>query len=258
MRIGLILLTFVIFGSCSHKENGTELINRKDFVNLLVDLHLADAYTTDHSITSFTGDLDSLTIYTSVLNKYHVDKDMFMSTLKWYTNHPKKFSDVYDEVFGKLNKYNQEFDDELALYTSVKVFKVYQDPKSILIQGDTAKYPKPYVIPVDTLGLYMISMRVRMTSADKSIDPHITAYFYKNVKDENPKDRLQFVDFPIQKVNFMRDYQFKYKLEDKNYKYLKIFVPRIKNTDSTFMKEMQISELKVLNLKKPLNQEKKD
>lgn len=258
MRTVYILIFIFALFSCSNKQNGKQILSQKDFVNLLVDLHLADALATDHAVSIITGDLDSLTIYTSVLDKYNADKSVFDATLKWYSEHPDKFAEVYDEVFGNLNRYNQDITNEQQQFSNRDVKLLYTLPGTLIINGDTAKYPQPFVIPTDTLGMYLFEVNIRMLSADKSDKPHIIAYFFKNKPDTVEKERLKMVDSPILKSGFIREYQFSTKLNDKSYKFLKIKIPQTQNCDTNFMKDIQIADLKVMMFKESLEKEKKE
>jgi hypothetical protein len=239
----VILMSVLI--SCKNGKSGARVLSENDFENLLVDLHMADALSADYSLSSITGNLDSATIYTAVFRKYNTTRKDFENTLKWYSNHPKKFSKVYDEVFGKLNKKTQELNDKQTLFTKKGSREIWKSTPQ-LIQGDTAIYPAPFLIPTDSIGYYLIELQVRMLAQDSSINPKFVAYFFKKQEDNNKSERLQIADFPIYKSPGIRTLQFAYKLEDPSYKYLKLIVPEVKNTDMKFMKEMQIAELRVL------------
>jgi hypothetical protein len=166
--------------------------------------------------------------------------------MDWYSEQPVKFGELYDEVFSKINHLNHEISDQVDLFNNQgNKIPVGEVNKYYHIRGDTARYPEPFVFNTEGQGTYLISAQIRLLEIDKSIEPKIYAYFYKSEKDDNPNERITIFDFPLQKSNFSRDYQFIYELKSKEYSYLKIKIPIVKNTSVDFMKNMQLSSLKV-------------
>lgn len=245
-----ILLFTLVSVSCRRNSENASILSKKDFVNLLVDIHIFDAYATDHSLSQYINNIDSLSLYKSIFAKYNTDIESFQATMDWYSEKPEKFNEIYDEVFSKVNHINQEINSQLDLFNNpVNKKQISKVNRYYHIQGDTARYPEPFVFKTDGKGTYLISAQIRMLEIDKSIDPRIYAYFYKDEKDNNPDDRIQAVDFPMQKSNFSRDYQFICELKDRNYNYLKVEIPQVKNDSENFMKNMQLSSMKVFYLK---------
>ncbi len=197
-----------------------------------------------HSINSYIEDVDSLTLYHSIFEKYNANIEMFQATMDYYSERPEKFGEVYDEVFGNINKLNQELSDEMSMFNQGDLVMVSDFNKYMIIRGDTVNYPEPFTYKINGPGTYLLSTQIRMLKDDQSKDPRVYAYFLKDTINDKPEDRLVFVDFPIHRSNFSRDYQFVYELKDKDYKYISIVIPKVTSQDSVYSKNMQISTLR--------------
>jgi hypothetical protein len=241
----LIIALFLLSLSCIHKADEAKIMSKDDFVDILVDIHIFDAYSTEHSLSDYISDIDSLSLYSSIFHKYHTNAASFQATMDFYSSQPEQLGKIYDEVFGKINRLNQELTDQLNLFSASDLVSLSNINKYFVVRGDTANYPKPFIIPIKEPGKILVTAQIRLLPDDKSEDPHIYAYFYKDEADSNPKDRLEFLDFLMRKSNFSRDYQFIYDLKDKDYKYMHIQIPAVKEQDSAYMKNMQISTLRV-------------
>jgi hypothetical protein len=172
--------------------------------------------------------------------------------MDWYTARPEKLSKVYDEVFGKITKMNQEYSDKLKQFTQQGTKNIFQTNKQYVVKGELENYPEPFLIPLDGLGTYLIDIQLRLTENDKSINPRLEAYFTKDETDAAVAARLSVADHSINKSTFSRNFQFIGELNDKSYKYLKISVIKAENKTSGFVKDFQLSSLKVKRMPPPL------
>jgi len=112
----LFLLMVITFISC-HKNasiTGKEFMEREVLVDVLVDIHLADGITNDQKFNR-KYDVDSIDILTPILEKYHVTRQMFDTTMYVYTRKPEILDLVYNDVLIKLNvmmdQYSKEEDE---------------------------------------------------------------------------------------------------------------------------------------------------
>jgi hypothetical protein len=99
--IGIILIS----QSCKKKETIPEdIIGKELMVELLFDIHLAEAiyscrYQLDLSGKNFSEDL-----YFSVCKKHGVDHELFEKSVFYYGKHPQIYEAIYDEVLNRLNE----------------------------------------------------------------------------------------------------------------------------------------------------------
>ncbi len=104
MRNFLFISLFLIsILACERSKPGKELIPPETFVPVLVDLHLVYAIQSSQQFRTLSREVDSIDTYNYVFEKYEVSKVMFDSTLSWYSQHPKRFTEIYDEVVMQLS-----------------------------------------------------------------------------------------------------------------------------------------------------------
>ena len=100
----LILLLVLTFTACQKKKSitGEAFIEREVLVDVLVDIHLMDGVTQDRKFGR-KYDVDSLDIFTPILEKHQVTKQMFDTTMFVYSRNPELLDKVYNDVLIKLN-----------------------------------------------------------------------------------------------------------------------------------------------------------
>lgn len=247
MRLHYLILAFVVLlTSCSNTE---ERIPKEEFIDLLIDLHVFDAISMDFNIKSQLSELDSLTLHASILEKHNTTKENFENTMKWYTENPDLLAEVYNEVFGTIDKRNEQLNENIGLFNISKSKEIWSDKQFLRILGDTVKYPEPYVIETEGLGTYLFDLKIRMLPQDQSLDPYVKLYFHKGISDTISEERLLIAYVPILKTNYTRDYQYIHDLQDDSYKYMKIILPDTPDRESGKNKNLQISRIRIFKKK---------
>jgi hypothetical protein len=97
----------LLFTGCNKAE-----ISRDKFVDLLVDIHLADGYLTQ---LGYRADREPNKVYEGygyILNKHQVTQKQFMNTLKYYSKHIQQYDEVYNQVIEKLSRMESEVNGE--------------------------------------------------------------------------------------------------------------------------------------------------
>ena len=100
----LILLLVLTFAACQKNKTikGDEFIEREVLVEVLVDIHLMDGVTQDRKFGR-KFDADSLDIFTPILEKHQVTRQMFDTTMVVYSRNPELLDQVYKDVLIRLN-----------------------------------------------------------------------------------------------------------------------------------------------------------
>jgi len=100
----LLLILITLTPACEKKKSitGKAFLEREVLVDVLVDLHLADAVTNDRKFNR-KYDADSIDILSPILEKHQVSREMFDTTLTVYSQYPELFDQVYNDVLIKLN-----------------------------------------------------------------------------------------------------------------------------------------------------------
>lgn len=85
------------------------LIKEKQMIDMLVDVHLAEATYNKFRYDTIMRDNSSVNFYASVLEKYQVSDSLFEQSYVYYASLPKKFEKMYRKVMSILSEEEQEF-----------------------------------------------------------------------------------------------------------------------------------------------------
>ena len=108
IQIALFLLTIVVVG-CDEPimPKPEHLIKEKQMIDMLVDIHLAEATYNKFRYDSIMKNNSSTNFYYSVLNKYQVPDSVFEQSYVYYASVPKDFEKMYRKVMNKLSEKEQ-------------------------------------------------------------------------------------------------------------------------------------------------------
>lgn len=113
MKIKVFIFAFIVFAfiSCDKEpiEKPRHLIKEKQMINMLVDIHLAEATYVKMQGDSIVRKSSSDNFYYSVLAKYEVADSVFAKSFVYYASSPKNFEKMYREVMNKLSETEQGF-----------------------------------------------------------------------------------------------------------------------------------------------------
>jgi hypothetical protein len=93
-----------LFVSCTGKTNSVPsgIIPKDKMVEVLVDIHLAEAAADNRGLTKPEINLMMASKYDTIFLKHKTTFKQFKSSYEYYMNHPDMFSDIYSEVVNKL------------------------------------------------------------------------------------------------------------------------------------------------------------
>ena len=124
LYISIIFLYFFI--SCDNKviEKPNPLVKEKQMIEMLFDLHMAEATFNRMRYDSALRNNSSANFYYSILEKYEVPDSVFEKSFIYYASEPKKFEKMYREVMNRLSETEQSYsgrkNDVLEFDTSAK------------------------------------------------------------------------------------------------------------------------------------------
>lgn len=106
LRISIFSLLFIGLFACSHSKNDktASRISRKDFVQILADIHVTQSLISSNTFRETYKDYDSIDIVEQIVNNHNYSKASFDSTIVFYTHHAEKYLAVYEDVIKELNK----------------------------------------------------------------------------------------------------------------------------------------------------------
>jgi hypothetical protein len=235
-----VVITLLI--SC----NTNETIPEKDMVAILVKIHLIDATTTNSYFQAKYGNKDTIDYYGKTIKSYGYTRSQFDSSLKVYSRNPKEFDAIYDKVIAELSKIEtritaetQFYEDSIATDTLKNLWQL-KPTWEIPVDGKHTKID--FEIPVVGLGIYTISADVQIFPDDESIQPSMVGYFYFDDKTKTETRKLTtskvFVKGPKP-----QNYSIQLDLRNSLVTHLKGSLISHKNTDTTFIKHAQVSNI---------------
>jgi len=100
------LIIIVLFLSCNNNNGDKPLkaIPEKQFVSVLVDIHIADAGLNVVNLKKNYANFNADDYYDHVLKKHNVTKEQFNETIKYYSFNLNDFDRIYDQVISELSK----------------------------------------------------------------------------------------------------------------------------------------------------------
>ncbi len=109
----LVILSFIFlaFVACDKLpfEKPEHLIKRGKMIDMLVDIHIAEATFNKMRYDSIMGNTTSADFYYSVLDKYEVPDSVFEKSFIFYVSAPRDFEKMYRKVMSKLSEVEQDY-----------------------------------------------------------------------------------------------------------------------------------------------------
>ena len=110
----IIFLVFVILSGCttdiSEKRGNPppDLIPRNEIVDVIADMHLYDAVMKEKQKKHRDVQKSKYYLYQTVMDKYHITREQFESSLTYYQQDLDEYNKIYDDVIEKLSKMKAE------------------------------------------------------------------------------------------------------------------------------------------------------
>ncbi|KJF42912.1 MULTISPECIES: DUF4296 domain-containing protein [Draconibacterium] len=106
----ILIIAVFAFTACENEimPKPEHLIKEKKMINMLVDVHLAEAAYNHFRYDSAMLNSQTEDFYYSVLEKYEVTDSLFEQSLVFYESHPKNFEKMYRKVMSRLSEMEQE------------------------------------------------------------------------------------------------------------------------------------------------------
>ena len=173
------LLVLIALSGCRPKG----LLTSRQMRKVLYDLHRADAILQVEGLT-YGHDEDVAKYYQVVLDKHHITKAEFDSSLVWYTDHPQLFNKIYPKVMNRVMDEKAQWEaldqvgktvkrqlrpideicDELQLGYPIDLWQVPDDSAEVrlgpvykVIQSDTTRIQTKAAARTDTVSSAKVS-----------------------------------------------------------------------------------------------------
>jgi len=161
--IYILLLAFVF--SCTNSTKPP--IDKKTFVNMLVDIHTIDGVK-KVLLTDYRSSREEISAYKKILDKYKIDTSIFVANLKYYSNNIQEYNKVYSSVIDSLKKRNNHINDILKKYTKRDTTNLWKGKNQFSFSKDSLNSIKKSIKFVDK-GAYCFSMNFKLGKRDRGI-----------------------------------------------------------------------------------------
>lgn len=233
------LLVLIILSSACRKDN--YIIPAEKFVDVLVDLHLADAIAL-HNNPRYSGfSLDSTELYGTLFQNHGVTREQFDSTVRYLGSHPDEFLEIYDKVIAKLQILNDEIMNIPVTEVTEKGELIWQDSK-VYAFPEMGKDRVEVNIPVRGKGEYILEVTMKIYDDDESRNPKLSVYFWY---DDHTTDGYHYLfpEVPLRKGDEQATYTTSKILDDEKVTYIKGYLIDYANRNDDFTQHALITEV---------------
>lgn len=98
-RLLVLFFLLIFFGACNFGRKPKGVIAENEMVDVLIDMHLADGYTSTVFDTT-----QIVQLYKTVYKNHGIDSLTFRKSLQYYAKEPQELQKIYDKVTAKLQQ----------------------------------------------------------------------------------------------------------------------------------------------------------
>lgn len=105
----LIGVVFLATSCAFIKNEDSDIMEREMFIDVLVDVHFADAIISEKGFRITNDSLRISRYYDDIMKKHNISRKQFDRTIDFYTKNSEDYKRVYDEVIKNLTRMQDEF-----------------------------------------------------------------------------------------------------------------------------------------------------
>ena len=114
----LVLFVFILVIGCHRDPLPRNAIKRDKFVDVLVDVHIAEGISTDRFRLKIDS-IESTSLYLSVLEKHKVTEEQMLATTLYYSRHQREYKKIFTDVLDKLSILIEEENAKVELLLDI-------------------------------------------------------------------------------------------------------------------------------------------
>lgn len=110
-----ILFILLFFTSCSSSELDipSDIIQKEKMINVMVDVHIADAMASEQKIKDIkVSNQLKKTYLVGVLHKHDISQQKFDNSIQFYESNVETMLDIYNEVMIKISAQEAELNNK--------------------------------------------------------------------------------------------------------------------------------------------------
>lgn len=205
INISIIILTILLI-SCNSDHN-SDIIPREEFINLLTELHIADAVLTEKGLYDRKLKDSTESYYNYILVKHNMSRNKFDQSLMYYAHDMEDFSLIYDQVVENIKAKTEVFKRRKSIFNlpMIVLDSINQKLKTVKrsrTEQEIWNIKRNWSLPDDgrlnTIKFekaiygqsrFELSADIMIFPDDKSVNPSMLMYiFYKDGSNNTFKD----------------------------------------------------------------------
>ena len=120
-KLVYLIIALFVLAACSHDPD--YVIGEKDMVDLLVDVHKAEAVI-ESNYNQYSSKADKKKLREAVFLKHGITQEQFDTNLVWYGHHIEDYMKIYEQVVERLKAENEE---KAAMITALQAELAQRD-----------------------------------------------------------------------------------------------------------------------------------
>lgn len=246
MKRYMLLLLIIGLFSCDNNQKNKPVLNRKQFMNMLLDIHLADGTLAAENIYRSGENYRPSYYYNSLYKKYKITQPQWDSCVAYYAKNTEDFTKIYDKIIDSLNRLETKY------RIRIKEAKMEQDTVNLWTRKRNWRIPRDgspdfyFSIPVSQKGIYTITASVKIYDNDQNKEPKMEAYFWK-MDSLGVVKKVDFTPVLLQKDSVFKTYKLQLEYPDSTYKFLRGNLFATNNKFSQFTQHYEIRNIKIYN-----------
>ncbi|MDA3928291.1 MAG: DUF4296 domain-containing protein [Prolixibacteraceae bacterium] len=123
-KILVLLSILLLIFSCKRDPIPHDAIPRDKYVDVLVDVHIAEGMYNDR-VRLKIDSVESTSLYMSVLEKHKVTEEEMLSTSLYYSRKQREYTKIYNDVLDKISMLieDEKIKEELIIEEKKKTEK---------------------------------------------------------------------------------------------------------------------------------------
>jgi hypothetical protein len=109
MRYLVMAFCICALAACGKNRVPEGVIREAKFVDVLVDVHLAEASALHYRAASDSLDIMLSDLYATVMKNHEITTQAFLLSLEYYQDRPEEMNAIYEKVIEKLSALEVEW-----------------------------------------------------------------------------------------------------------------------------------------------------
>ncbi|MFA9390796.1 MAG: DUF4296 domain-containing protein [Prolixibacteraceae bacterium] len=117
-KLILITILLILVSGCKRDPLPKHAIPRDQFVDILVDIHIAEGMSQDRLRLKIDS-IESTSLYLSILDKNNVSTEQMELTTLYYSRHQRDYKKIYTDVLDKISILIEEENTKKELIVNI-------------------------------------------------------------------------------------------------------------------------------------------